>query len=250
MVSGFGNAASDGDLILFPENVEAKTENFDQATAVLDGSHGNLRLGGMTADGDIGLFPKGAVNDPNNFKEATIHLNADRGQLFLGTQGQDGNLVIRNNNNDTTIFMNGDTGDISLRNADCAEEFDISDDAEPGCVLVTNGTDEGLRRSFKPYDTRAVGVVAGAGDYRPGLVLDRRETGKRRLPVALFGKTFCLVDASYGSVEAGDLLTTSETPGAAMCARDPHRALGAVVGKALKPLREGCDLVPILVSLQ
>ena len=64
------------------------------------------------------------------------------------------------------------------------------------------------------------------------------------------GKVFCKVDASYGAVEAGDLLTTSDTPGYAMKAADAAKAFGAVVGKALRALPEGQGLIPILVSLQ
>jgi hypothetical protein len=58
------------------------------------------------------------------------------------------------------------------------------------------------------------------------------------------------VDASYGPIEVGDLLTTSETPGHAMKAADASRAFGAVIGKALSALPEGRALVPILVALQ
>jgi len=35
-----------------------------------------------------------------------------------------------------------------------------------------------------------------------------------------------------------------------MKANDPARAFGAVIGKALRPLRRESDLIPILVSLQ
>jgi hypothetical protein len=35
-----------------------------------------------------------------------------------------------------------------------------------------------------------------------------------------------------------------------MKASDPARAFGAVIGKALEPLRSGQALVPILVTLQ
>ena len=70
------------------------------------------------------------------------------------------------------------------------------------------------------------------------------------MAVALLGKVFCNVDASYGSIEVGDLLTTSDTPGHAMKASDASRAFGTVIGKALRPLRHGKALVPILVALQ
>ena len=71
-----------------------------------------------------------------------------------------------------------------------------------------------------------------------------------RKPIALLGKVFCKVDASFEPVRVGDLLTTSSTPGHAMKAVDPATAFGAVIGKALRPLKEGQGLIPILVTLQ
>jgi hypothetical protein len=66
----------------------------------------------------------------------------------------------------------------------------------------------------------------------------------------LIGKVYCKVDAGYGAIEIGDLLTTSPTPGSAMKANDPLKAFGAVLGKALRPLTEGQGLIPVLVALQ
>jgi hypothetical protein len=143
------------------------------------------------------------------------------------------------------------TGDIRLLNADGAEEFEIAEAeaVEPGTVMVLG--DEGvLCTSCQAYDKRVAGIVSGAGTYRPALVLDRQENGGNRLPIALFGKVFCKVDAAYGTVAIGDLLTTSPTPGHAMKAADPLSAFGAVIGKALRPLGEGQGLIPVLVSLQ
>jgi hypothetical protein len=64
------------------------------------------------------------------------------------------------------------------------------------------------------------------------------------------GKVFCKIDARYAPIEAGDLLTTSDTPGHAMKATDPMKAFGTVVGKALGSLENGTGLVPVLVALQ
>jgi hypothetical protein len=66
----------------------------------------------------------------------------------------------------------------------------------------------------------------------------------------LLGKVYCKVDAGYGAIAIGDLLTTSPTPGHAMKAEDPLKAFGAVIGKALRPLKEGQGLLPILIALQ
>ena len=42
----------------------------------------------------------------------------------------------------------------------------------------------------------------------------------------------------------------SSTPGYAMKGTDRSRMLGAVVGKALEPLREGTSIIQVLVTLQ
>jgi hypothetical protein len=141
--------------------------------------------------------------------------------------------------------------DVALANGDCAEEFDIADanaTIEPGTVVSFDGGDT-LRVSADAYDKCVAGVIAGAGDYRPGITLDKKEGGNR-LPVALMGKVAVKADASYGPIEVGDLLTTSPTSGHAMRATDPVRAFGAVIGKALQPLPAGRGMLRILVALR
>ena len=142
-------------------------------------------------------------------------------------------------------------GDILLPNADCAEDFDISGAtaAEPGTVMVIDDAGE-LVASTEAYDRRVAGVVSGAGQYKPAIVLDRRETAAVRQPIALLGKTFCKVDAQFGAIAVGDLLTTSHTPGHAMATNDPAKSFGAVIGKALRPLAKGQGVIPILIALQ
>jgi hypothetical protein len=104
--------------------------------------------------------------------------------------------------------------------------------------------------SNKPYDKKVIGVVSGAGSYSPGLILDKQRTHKNRAPIALLGKVYCKLDANVSSIEQGDLLTTSDIPGHAMKAIDPLKSFGAVIGKALQPIKKGKDLIPILVTLQ
>ena len=143
------------------------------------------------------------------------------------------------------------TGDIRLANADCAEDFDIADgdSVEPGTVMVL-GDEGALHQSQQAYDKRVAGVISGAGDYKPGIVLDKQQTSANRQPIALLGKVYCKVDAQFGAIAVGDLLTTSPTPGHAMGTNDAIKAFGAVIGKALRPLVEGQGLIPILIALQ
>jgi hypothetical protein len=107
-----------------------------------------------------------------------------------------------------------------------------------------------LQQSQQAYDKRVAGVISGAGHYKPGIVLDKQTSDSNRQPIALLGKVFCKVDASYAPIGVGDLLTTAPTPGHAMKADDPFKAFGAVIGKALRPLKEGQGLIPILIALQ
>ena len=120
--------------------------------------------------------------------------------------------------------------------------------AEPGSVVVLVGDDR-VRVSDEPYDHRVAGIVSGAGNYRPGIVLDQHSDANR-CALALSGKVWCKVDAEFSPVEVGDMLTSSPTPGHAMRANDPARAFGAVIGKALGRLKSGRALVPVLVALQ
>lgn len=146
--------------------------------------------------------------------------------------------------------MHLEGGDIILEGADCAEYFRVEDpdQIEPGTVLVVD-CEERLQESTRAYDKRVIGVVSGAGDLHPGILLGNSDLDRTRVPVALTGKVYCRVDARHAPIEIGDLLTTSSTPGHAMKAEDPLKAFGAVIGKALHPVKEGQALVPIMVTL-
>jgi hypothetical protein len=243
---------------------------------LLAGAAGDLWLGGKAAAGDIVLFSWGEEDNRNKAK-GTIHLDGNAGSirlrdasgnvhalltsagnLWLGGKEEAGDIFLfasgeedNHNTAKATIHLNGNKGDIILRNADCAEDFDVDDmiGVEPGTVMVINAGGR-LQPSALPYDRRVAGVVSGAGDCRAGIVLDRRADGDQRLPVALVGKVHCKVDATSAPISVGDLLTTSSTLGHAMKAEDPLRAFGAVIGKALASFQVGTGLVPILVALQ
>lgn len=187
----------------------------------------------------------------NNFGVYGIS-NSARGRS--GVYGENPNGVGIQGKGRLAGLFEGDvevTGDIRLRNADCAEEFDIAclEQVEPGSVMVINSEDS-LRLSDQAFDKRVAGVISGAGNYKPGIILDKQQAAGNRMPIALMGKVYCKVDASYGAIEVGDLLTTSPTLGQAMKVTDPIKAFGSVIGKALRPLQEGQGLIPILIALQ
>lgn len=94
------------------------------------------------------------------------------------------------------------------------------------------------------HDVEPVGSTAGAQSELG------KDTAHRLLQATTApGQTVLDLDGD-STVEVGDLLSTSPTPGHAMKARDASEAFGAVLGKAMAPLARGCGLVPILIALQ
>jgi hypothetical protein len=138
--------------------------------------------------------------------------------------------------------------------ADFAESVAMSepkDTYEPGDVLIIDG---GLRRTMTRSSTPYATTVAGIYSTKPGIVANPHGIEDPRLatevPLAVVGIVECKVTAENGSIVAGDLLVTSSIAGHAMKGTDRSRMLGAVVGKALEPLKSGTGTILVLVTLQ
>lgn len=177
------------------------------------------------------------------------------------------------NSNGNAIYANGKgyfVGEISVPvitirgGADLAEPFDVASSpvtdqrdatiAGPGMLVVIDAENPGkLMVSSESYDTKVAGIISGANGLAPGLTLraiDHQHADGDHA-VAMTGRVWCFVDASYGAITPGDRLTTSPTPGHAMKVTDDTRAPGSVVGKAMTPLATGeKGLVLVLVNLQ
>ena len=108
-----------------------------------------------------------------------------------------------------------------------------------------------MRVANGAYDPLVAGIISGAGDIQPGLVMQQEEESNvngEMHPVALTGKVYV---KAIGPIQVGDLLTTADVAGHAMAAIDRERAFGATLGKAMSALREGeTGLVLVLVALQ
>lgn len=223
-------------------------------------AEGNLFFGGITANCQNGMRLFGLqagfidVRTSNPLDGLRIRIDTNNASTERLRITAEGNVGIGTSNPKYKLDVNGTINaseDIVIGGGDCAEEFDIIDakSIEPGTVMVIDNNGA-LRASEKPYDKRVAGVISGAGDLRPGITLDKQTNKASRLPVALNGKVYCKVDADCAAVEVGDLLTTSSRYGYAMKVDDHVRSIGAIIGKALKPLETGCGLIPILVALQ
>jgi len=218
-------------------------------TVILTNNHGPADAGLLEVkqgDGDDGvrIVGNGPVGDP-----------ADGGQIDLYTAAGVQSLSLYGDYNET-----GESRVVAnvveiTGGADLSEHFDVAAGAravDPGSVVCIDPASPGdLCLSTEAYDRKVAGIISGADGVQPGLLMGQKgSVADGEYPVALTGRVYCKVDASYGAIEPGDLLTTSGTPGHAMKVIDHGEAQGAILGKAMTALEAGQGMVLVLVSLQ
>jgi hypothetical protein len=136
--------------------------------------------------------------------------------------------------------------------SDVAEYMPVADTVDPGTVMVI-GKGGMLQPSTIPNDTHVAGIVSTA----PAVFLGAHDDGNPgEALIAVAGRVPCKVDASYGAIAEGDLLTTSSTPGYAMKAEpidvggvEIYRP-GTILGKAMGSLESGTGTIKVIVTLQ
>jgi len=268
-VVGLANAQGKAGVLGLAPNGNAVAGISDPVNGNGTGVFGEGKVsGGSFISPQVGILANGvagyALKGTSAQSDGVVGVANAKGKAGVLGLAPDGNAVAGISTNQTGIYGQGGqyagyfqgnvavTGDIQLTGgADCAEQFDILDvtACDPGTVMVINDTGA-LMRSQEEYDHRVAGVVSGAGDLRPVILLDDQPDIEGRRPIALIGKVFCKAIADGKAIEVGDLLTTSSVAGHAMKATDPLRGFGAVIGKALQPLPAGTGLIRILITRQ
>jgi len=142
----------------------------------------------------------------------------------------------------------------NIGGADLAESILVKGkraEYSPGDLLVIDPTaNRRLAVASQPYSR----LVAGIYSTQPGLLASTRKVSEptplNEVPLAVVGIVPCKASAENGAIKVGDLLVTSSTAGYAMKGTERKRMLGAVVGKALEPLKNGKGKIQVLVTLQ
>lgn len=211
-------------------------------------------LGGAEVQTDGTIIIKNGSDVPTIKIDPSESAPAEGGQISLWNASGVASILIDGD------FNNSGRGRISTNEleitggADIAEPFLVNnlEEIEPGTVLCIDPVHAGqLKIASASYDRCVAGIVSGASDINPGLILKQsgsQADGKHL--VALTGRVYCKADASKKPIKPGDLLTTSELPGFAMLADDLNRAQGAILGKAMTGLENGTGLILVLVTLQ
>jgi len=172
---------------------------------------------------------------------------------------KDGALVLRDQLSESPklVVHPGKSGTVAVPileitgGSDLAEPFEISNqiDLPDGALVVIDKDNPGkLKLATESYDKRVAGVISGAGGINPGLTLNQEGIVENGQHVALSGKVYALASTCNGSIEPGDLLTTSNVPGYAMKATNQKRWPGAVIGKAMTGLEGRDGLVLVLIQ--
>jgi hypothetical protein len=251
-----GTAAGVGGTALSPNGVGVGALNFSTAGGT------GLFAGTAGAGGEAVVAEAFGASGGSVGVHARTHDASGAAALFDGQAT--GNIIVGRshasgvNTNEFRVdgtgkgFFNGGT---QTGGADFAETVAVRGERshyEPGDLLVIDQTaGRRLMLSRRAYSTR----VAGIYSTKPGVLatthsMDESEALAEEIPLAIVGIVPCKVTAENGPIAPGDLLVTSSTPGYAMKGRNRIRMLGAVVGKALEPLREGKGVIQVLVTLQ
>jgi hypothetical protein len=210
-----------------------------------------LEVVGQDALRLIGYQPFLTLLD-NNAGYASSRIQAIAGAIVL----EPDSFVNGSNPNNSVVIAN--SGNVSVKNitirggADVAEPFEFSSERiAAGSIVVIDAEHPGkLKLSSSAYDSRVAGIISGANGVNPGISLHQEGVLDGSQNVALTGRVYAQADATFGAINPGDLLTTSDTPGHAMKVSDHGKAQGAILGKAMSGLEKGRGMVLVLVTLQ
>jgi hypothetical protein len=230
---------------------------------ILDGAIRNSDLGdGILADRNfqnstqiVKTLQSGAVFSAKNYASVAGSF-ALQGDGFVGVQGL-GRIGLRGEGsiygvhavceNDAGYALKVDgratisTGDW----ADLAEFLYGSETLEPGdVVIVSDEKDHALVRCNRENDSRVAGVISTHPTIQVGHLVNVQDG----YPLALAGVVPVKVTTHNGTIQRGDLLTTSELVGHAQ--KCTHPAVGIIIGKALQNWESGAGVINVLVNLQ
>lgn len=113
-----GGGGLDGDIVLRDESGEERIHldaghgsNTDpvHVRVFVDGRNGNITLGGDGQRGQLILNDGGALTMRNENDQPTVNLSGNAANLWLGGGGVDGDVVVRDQNGEERVHLNGGT---------------------------------------------------------------------------------------------------------------------------------------------
>lgn len=216
--------------------LEAGHGNSDRATFRFDTNYlsfWNPRVGDFLFNGDVTI--NGRLVAPRK-----VGFMADQFVNNLGVALEEGDVVVIGA--DQGALSTTADGIIPIPEVDLAEQ--VHDTRVCGVVLEAYANRQSSTTTPEGEGTPSVEAVV----FEPGQT--SVAPGQIGLMVTLGTFVHCKVDADIASIQPGDLLTTSPTPGHAQKVLDKTAAVGAILGKALQGLSSGKGKIAVFVNIQ
>ena len=187
---------------------------------------GNVNVSGMIEANTINATERFVANNTLFVNNSMVGIGIDNPTHVLHVVG-DANI----------------TGNLYLGKnlTDLAEYIFSEGDVEPADIVVISDYMK-VKKSYKPYDKKAIGVIS----TEPAAVFGG---GKGDVELAISGRVPVKATNENGAIEPGDLLTTSSTPGHAMKCTSIGKCFGNIIGKALTRLEGEKGTVIMIVML-
>ncbi|MBW3538600.1 DUF2190 family protein, partial [Candidatus Parcubacteria bacterium] len=208
--------------------------NGNRGHVLLQTSGGNVGIGTSAPASKLDVYNNTAISNVNIFR-------------ILSDVGSVGNVKLRVDS-EGDLFLDGTitaaATTITAGAADVAEEYNVTDDAEPGDIVMAQGG-VNVGKTQGSYEGAILGVVS----TKPGLTLSLRDqsgapTTANPKPIALVGRVPVKVSNENGAIAIGDPLTSSSIPGVATKATAP----GVIIGRALEPFSGERGVVEVFVT--
>ena len=189
-----------------------------------DGTSGQALV--TDASGNLSFAAAGATVSQDNSSNTNFNLYyAATTSGALTAVKYDGSDMLFNPGTSTFTVTNSSTTASQAKYADLAERYTSDADYEPGTVVELGGTEE-VTQTKRPTSKSIAGVVS----TNPGYLMNSGL--ENAVDVALLGRVPCKV---VGTINKGDILVSSSTPGHAEAHRDLHSPpAGSMVGKAIE----------------
>jgi len=203
--------------------------------------------------------PAAALHVENTLAQPALRIDSSDGtnliEAYNTGAGAATGLVFRVERASGSVYADGSFYGASLivGSADVAERINTSEWVGAGNVVEIDPEHPGFFcKSSSPYSRRVAGIISTS----PGVVLGNKTDSTadawddNRPVLAIAGRVPVKVSAENGSIEVGDLLVSSSTPGVAMRGSELDRCIGAVVGKALEPFTGTLGEITAQVTLR
>lgn len=204
-----------------------------------DGTSGQALV--TDASGNLSFAAAGATVSQDNSTDTAFNLYyAATTSGALTAVKYDGGTLTFNPSSETLACTNITGLSSSAKYADLAERYTADADYEAGTVVELGGTEE-VTQTKRPRSVAIAGVVSTDPAY---LMNSGLENG---VSIALLGRVPCKV---VGTINKGDILVSSSTPGHAEAHRDIHNPpSGSAIGKAIEnKTDDGLGVIEVLVG--